>query len=221
MPRPAKPWYRAQKNAWYATIDGSVVSLGVQGKANKKLALENWYRLMANQQNSQTELANPTEQRKTESVTIASLALAFLEDARSRLKPNTLNWYERSVEGLASAFGTMDVDSLSVDVIERWLRTSDWGDTTRNHVIGVLNVFFAWCIRRKLIQNNPMTGVTKPPRRSRGDEAIITRENHERLLTAATPQFRKVLVILHATGARPSEVSAITAENFDPTSVLS
>jgi len=118
MPRPAKPWYRAQKNAWYATIDGNVVSLGVQGKSNKKLALENWYRLMADQKSLPVEILTPTEQRKTEVITIATLASTFLADARSRLKPNTLNWYVRSVERLARTFGTMNVDSLTVEAIE-------------------------------------------------------------------------------------------------------
>jgi integrase len=220
MPRPAKPWYRAQKNSWYATIGGSVVSLGVQGRANRKAALATWYRLMADEKTQPVESAEPTERIQANSVTIASIATAFLDDARSRLKPNTLIWYERSVEGLAKTFGTTTVDSLSVEAVERWLRTSGWGDTTQNHVIGVLNVFFAWCVRRRLIPANPLSGIAKPPRRSRGDEAIITREDHVLLLEAATPPFHNVLVILHATGARPSEVLAITAENFDPTGGL-
>ena len=31
MPRPAKPWYRVQKNGWYVTLNGRIVSLGVPG----------------------------------------------------------------------------------------------------------------------------------------------------------------------------------------------
>jgi integrase len=206
MPRPAKPWYRAQKNGWYITLNGRIVSLGVQGKANRKEALAAWHRLVIEGKSEETPKA----------LTVAELGEAFLTDVRARLKPNTLIWYERSVNGLTAAFGAETVAGLSIGAVERWLLASGWSATTRNHVIGVLHVCFRWAIRRRLIESNPLTGIIKPPKRSRGDEAVISPDDHNRLLETAAEPFRNVLRVLHATGARPSEVCSITAENFEP-----
>lgn len=220
MPRPAKPWYRVQKNGWYATAGGRVVSLGVQGRGNRRAALDAWYRLMADggkdAPTTPQAVLLVAPATKSAAPSVAELGAAFLADARSRLKPTTLVWYERSVEGLTAVFGTTPADALAVGDAEHWLRGTRWGETTRNHVIGVLNVFFSWCVRRRLLAANPIAGIAKPPKRSRGDDAVISADDHARLLAAASPQFRDVLAILHATGARPSEAIAITAENFDP-----
>jgi integrase/recombinase XerC len=210
MPRPAKPWYRVQKNSWYITLKGRIVSLGVQGKQNRKKAVAEWHRLVV--EGKAQEPAKP--------VTVAELGEEFLSDARTWLKPNTLIWYERSVGELSTSFGREAVASLTVVSVERWLQAHGWSATTRNHVIGVLHVCFRWAIRRKLIDSNPLSGIIKPLKHSRGDEAVITPDDHKRLLNAATEQFRNVLHVLHATGARPSEVCSITAENFDPTTGL-
>jgi integrase len=62
---------------------------------------------------------------------------------------------------------------------------------------------------------NPLLGVCKPPKVSRGMEALLSREEYARILDAATPPFRIFLRVLYASGARPGEVAAITAENLD------
>jgi integrase len=46
-------------------------------------------------------------------------------------------------------------------------------------------------------------------------EVLVTPEEYARLVDAATPAFRLFLKLLYATGARPGEVAAITADNFD------
>ena len=44
---------------------------------------------------------------------------------------------------------------------------------------------------------------------------MIPADTHARLLPLASPALRPVLVVLHATGARPGEVCRITAADLD------
>ena len=60
-----------------------------------------------------------------------------------------------------------------------------------------------------------MAGLKPPSKPSRGAEAVISQSDHARLLAAAGKRFKAFLRGLHLTGARPGEVAAITAENFD------
>lgn len=47
MRAPAKPWYRASKDAWYVEFNGEQVRLA-KGQDNYKAALDAFYKLMAN-----------------------------------------------------------------------------------------------------------------------------------------------------------------------------
>lgn len=55
----------------------------------------------------------------------------------------------------------------------------------------------------------------RPSIASRGMGTLVSPEQHARLLEHATPHFRLFLRVLYGSGARPGEVAAITAENFD------
>jgi integrase len=50
---------------------------------------------------------------------------------------------------------------------------------------------------------------------SRGEKGLVGDEAHARLYEAAPQYFKPFLKLLHLTGARPGEVAAVTAENFD------
>ena len=85
-----------------------------------------------------------------------------------------------SYESVLSLFALMHDDFASVhdlaeqaDVVERFLHVN-WGtaaDKTKAHHWSVLNQFFKWCLKRKLVASNPMEGVRKPknpkPRKER------------------------------------------------------
>jgi site-specific recombinase XerC len=50
------------------------------------------------------------------------------------------------------------------DLLERFLHVH-WGgaaETTRAHRWKILNLFFAWCVERNIIDTNPMKGIRKP-----------------------------------------------------------
>ena len=45
--RQPKPWYRPEKDCWYARVNGRRVSLGVRGKKNATQAYDAWHKVIA------------------------------------------------------------------------------------------------------------------------------------------------------------------------------
>jgi integrase len=203
------PWYRKQKRSWYAWVNGQQVSLKVRGRRNAKAARAAWHRLRAG------------EQRPSESagrLTVRELIRRYLAGCRDRVKPKTLRGYSDFLLPFARRHGRMPAASLTPETAERYSRRPSWSATTRHGFLGTLLTAFRWAAgrRAKLLASNPLDGVCRPPKASRGESALISPDDHQRLLTAATPQFRLFLAVLYATGARPGEVAAISAANFSP-----
>jgi integrase len=204
------PWFRASKNTWYVTYEGRQTSLGVSGKNNRKAAVEAWHKLLRNGRE------NPQAQSKPCTNTVTEAVEAFLTVVQLRNKPSTHQLYERHLTKLTAKLGRSQVSDLTVHALAKWLQGLGVNTTTQAITLRSVSVFLGWCVRQEIIDKNPASAVPKPKARSRGEESIITPEDHAKLLELATPQLRLVLTILHATGARPSEVCAFTAENFDP-----
>jgi integrase len=101
--------------------------------------------------------------------------------------------------------------------VEAWIRRHPtWGQTTEWDAKTRLVTVFHWGVGQGLLSVNPIQGIKKPAVRSRGAEALVTQEAHTKLVEAASPALRDVLVALHQTGARPSEVLSVTAREFFP-----
>jgi integrase len=208
MARPSKPWFRASKGTWYVTVDGRKVSLGVQGVENFKDAYEAWHRLMAG-------IKEETARPKSEP-TVGEVIGKFLGDCEGRVKPNTLRVYRGLLRPFCKKFGDTTTHDLLPMHAEGYARAQGWSDTTRNAFLGAVVTAFRWAVRARLLTQMPLTGLQRPPKASRGVESLVTPDVHARLVQEATPAFALFLRILYATGARPGEVAAITAENFDP-----
>jgi integrase len=217
MARTSKPWFRASKGTWYCTVEGHKVSLGVKGKENEAQAIKAWHRLMAAQGEPEQEPAPPPRAKSEADAgpTVAEVIEAYLADAEGRVKAKTLAWYRDFLEPFSNKHGRLKADALTPVVAEGYARKPEWADSTRHDFLGTLAGVFKWAVRARIIARSPIEGLHRPPKASRGVEALITPEEHERLLAKATPGFVLFLRVLWATGARPGEVAAITAENFD------
>jgi integrase len=202
------PWFRKAKNTWYATHEGKNVSLGVRGKASRKAAIEAWHQLLREGPATKVDEAAPQ--------TVADAFTGFLADAAARTKPSTHALYKRHLDTLIASLGTLAVAELTVPVLARWLQGLGVASTTQAITLRSVSAFLGWCVRQEIVARNPAQAMAKPKCRSRGEESVISPADHSKLLQLATPQFRLVLSVLHATGARPGELCGITAENFDP-----
>jgi integrase len=205
MARPNAPWFRESKGTWYARIDGRQTSLGVKGQDNEADALKAWHRLMAN---GKPEL-------KAEAPAVAETIDTFLADAEARLKPSTAQGYREFLTPFKQQHGKVKVDRLTPAMAEAYSRKPTWSNSTRHDFLSALGIAFKWAERSGLLASNPLRHMKKPAMESRGDKAIVSEEAHAKLLEASPAYFKPFLQLLRLTGARPSEVASITAENFD------
>lgn len=209
------PWFRASKNSWYITHEGRKYALGVSGKDKRKDAVTAWKRFLKDGPKPKT-----TVPVKPALDTVTNAVAWFLADAKARTKPATHELYDRHLTKLTAKLGKTPVADLSVMVLAQWLQGLKVSSTTQAITLRSVSAFLGWCVRQEVIAKNPVQAMSKPKSRSRGEESVISVEDHAKLIALATPQLRLVLTILHATGARPGEVCRITAENFDPAAAV-
>lgn len=214
MARPkAGAWYRAGRDAWYATVNGRAIALGVKGEGNRLAAQEAYFKLLSGGRPTRQRLTPlPTEIR---SRTVGELTPAFLADAELRLAANTVRIYRYDLERFAGTFGKTAVRDVTPEALIVWLRSLPVGDATKRIAVTSVSAFFGWCVRCGHRDDNPFRRVTKPRARSRAAAAVIGPDEHAKLLAAASEPLRNVLLVLHGTGCRPGEACGITAENFD------
>ncbi|MCE9566057.1 MAG: tyrosine-type recombinase/integrase [Planctomycetes bacterium] len=201
-------WYRSGKDAWYATIGGRSVSLGIRGKNNRKLAQEAFYKLMAD---------GPAEKKPKPTVTtVRDLIDAFLADATTRLKAATLGMYRHHLDGFGESLGSSSLDRLIPADVSRWLAKLGVSETTKGIRLRSVSACLGWGVRNGWLEHNPVERVTRPKSRSRSETTVISAEDHAKLINAASAGFRFVLRLLHGTGCRPGEIARISATNFYP-----
>jgi integrase len=162
----------------------------------------------------------PTPEAKAEAPTVAEVVAAFLADAEARLKPATVRGYRDFLEPFSECFGNVKADRITPAQAETFARKPEWSNSTRHDFLSALAVAFRWAERTGLLGSNPLRHLRKPPMESRGDKALVSEDTHIRLMKKAPAYFKPFLALLYLTGARPGEIAAITAENFDEGNAL-
>ncbi|HQR07133.1 MAG TPA: tyrosine-type recombinase/integrase [Gemmatales bacterium] len=201
MAKPCLPLFRKEKNAWYARINGRRVSLGVSGKDGKKEAYDAFYSMKA----------NGIPERVT-ATTIQNIVDSFLQDGKERLSAGCYRNYRIFGDCLKAAFGDRRTEELTNAKIEAFTRKQcEWSNTYRNQFLGFIVTIYRWAMRERLIKVNPLGNVQRPPKASRGVQAVLTPEEHKALVSQADELFADFLELLWQTGARPSEIAGLTA----------
>ncbi|CAN5254912.1 hypothetical protein BH11PLA2_BH11PLA2_30600 [soil metagenome] len=234
------PWYRQSKNTWYATANGKSISLGVKGmgEANAQAATAAWHRLMAdamaiepelqpNNENKHIATDTPKpcgrkevsakaqagkEGRKEVSPSIGVIIEAFLADAQARVSSGCHRNYRLFLTPFGKAFRHRPASSLTPSEAEAFSRKAEWSSTYRSQCLGCVSTLMRWAVAERRLEANPLTGLKRPPKRSRGIEAVVSEAEHQRFLAVADPLMQDFLAMLWATGARPGEIAGLTAE---------
>ncbi len=96
-----------------------------------------------------------------------------------------------------------------------------WGPgSQRNFLQGVIAAF-NWAVTGKMIDENPLDKISKPSAVSRGADALLGTNTaeieamHARIMGVSRPHWRPFIQALKDTGARPGELCAATATDFD------
>lgn len=223
MPRAPRPWYRADRMSFQVQVGGRRVTLlpGVENTP-ENLALAG--RILAGMLADQPPpgggppavLAAPPDPPPR---TVAAAVADFLTAAESRLaegrlKPHTLTVYRQALAPFARAFGGRPVASLAAEEVERWAARPGWSSSTRNSYLGTVLTFLRWAGVR--------VRVRRPPKESRGPDAVYTPEQFAAVLAdlrrpvpGGRGDLAELLEVLWETGARPQEVGRLTAEAVD------
>ena len=106
-------------------------------------------------------------------------------------------------------------ETLTVAEAEAYARKSEWSMTYRSNFLASLVSAYRWAERGQVIDRNVLRHLRKPPKASRGAKAIISADDHARLVAYASPLFRPFLRLLFLTGARPGEIAGLKAEEVD------
>ncbi|MFO0852265.1 MAG: tyrosine-type recombinase/integrase [Gemmataceae bacterium] len=215
------PWFRKSKNAWFATLPGKrMVNLKVKGEGNRPEANKAWHRLMAGLPHNPLPLSRRKEVKevieasapKPVALTVAGLVAAYLNDARERVGSASFRNYEHFLTLFARQFGKRPAGDIKPYEAEASSRRPDWSATYRANYLNVVVMAFRWAARAGLIAANPLAGVRKPNRTSRGASAAVSEDEYHLLIAHARPDTNDLLVMLWNTGARPAEITGLTAE---------
>ncbi len=221
------PWYRQSKDSWYVCHEGKQINLFIKGENSKPDAVRAWHRLMAGDapaKHKPTVIPCPhsvpsvTELNKSAVSDIPSLSAlvkAFLEDARERVKPESVKGYATFLNPFAEAFKTIDPGHLTVVQVERYSKQREWSQSYRSGFISTVVSLFKWAVETGLLDRNPIAGIRKPAKQSRGRKAIISADDHAKLVKHAKGDWKDFLELLWLTGSRPGEIAGLTADVID------
>lgn len=211
MPRQPKPWRRrGVGGSWYSTIAGEKVWLApteaTKTEAQNRLTAE----LAARQ-------FGTTVRRG--SLLVRDVINLYLKDRldaveRGDMEANSRLGTVRFLEPFERSFGKLAVPALKVGAAEAWVASrANWNVTTRARATEMVKACFRWAKRAGHIEANPLEQMVGPKPRSR--EAILSREQFQKILEATTPEFRDYLLALLYSGCRPIEVFTLTADRVD------
>jgi integrase len=210
------PWFRKGRRMWFATIDGVQVSLEVSGEENRDQAVEK-LRLLLDaarkpQQNVSAQADShapaPAHAPTPTGPTLGEAVAAFLERTARRVKPHTLVGYRQFLDRLTEAIpASTPVRDLTADLVERVCDRPTWSSSTRHDAIGVYGVLLRDA-------GHPLR-LRRPPKESRGADAVWTQQEFWQVYGAALGDFKPLLLVLRDTGCRPSEAASLTVENVD------
>jgi integrase len=203
MPRPSRPWYRGDRDAWYAWIGGKRVKLA-DGKDGHDAAMKAFYKLKARQ--ATTPVAGGLLARE-----VANL---YFSHAQTHLAPLTAQFYKRHLKSFAASIGDKPASEVRPKDVTAWVASHpEWNATTQNGAITAVKRAFRWAARQGHIPADPVVAVEKPTANRR--EHIMDAATIARVLAAVKDRaFLDLLTTLRDTGARPSEVMKVRAADI-------
>ncbi|SFI92486.1 tyrosine-type recombinase/integrase [Planctomicrobium piriforme] len=200
-----KPWYRKFNDTWYVQVGSRQIPLA-KGKRNRHEAYQRFIQLMAQQ--------DPAEVDDPAKINLASMSDAFLDWAKRHLSRRTYEWYQLYLQMFCDLYGTKKVLELKPLHVTRWLDGHEnWGQTSRRSAITSVKRMLNWAADEGYIPNNPLRGLKRPPCGKR--VVLISDEQHQQMLEASDKYFRPFLQALRETGARPGEITNVTAADVD------
>ncbi len=220
MSRRARPWYRQGRSMFFVQIDGKQHPLHVSDPADHAGAAAAHEQLLgqlaaavAARIAAPPDPAPPPSGRTVADVAVGFLATAEKKLAAGKVEPESVRNYRLAVAHLVAAFGPRPVAALTADELVGWADRPGWSASYQNTTLGTVQQLLRWA--------GVALRVKRPAKESRGAETCLTDEQFDRVLAeacryaGAKGDLRELLRTLRETGARPGEVSKLTAELVD------
>jgi integrase len=196
-PQQRKPWFHAPSGFWCAQIAGKRHyldrdPLAAQRKLRKLL---------------QDQKRGDAARREWLDAYFSDLADEFLDDVQARRKPATYRSYKEMLELAQKHLGTHrrvgEFAKIHLTKLEGAL-TAGYSPTTVFKVLQAVQRVFNWAVQNDLLECSPLAGYTKPKPRER--TRTIDADEFQKMLRGSGPPFRRLLLALRLTGARPCEL---------------
>lgn len=221
MPRSPGIWYRKSVRAFYSTIDGEQYPLA-QGPDDRpsgpcyRMAQDEFNRLMDDRRLGRTR----------EDLTTGNLILRYLNHIRDRQAQNTVAVKRTFLNSFAAEYGSRKYRDLLPADVYAWCDRHrkqpgagrggrGWGQSSICGAVKILSAWSHWVRKSFALPVNPLASMERPRPRARGDEALITPEDHRTILSVAPRAFRVLITALEHTGARPGELIAASAADWN------
>ncbi len=205
-----RPRYFKSRGGYYVCIGRKQIRLA-KGKKDdphvKRLAQEEFNRLMA------TRLSTGSAH-----TTLYALINAYLIWVQEEKMDKTFRNRKVYLKKLNEKHGKMLARDLSLVTAEQFMKSQGtWGAASRDQFISSLNACYNWALRRNLVSDNPFKSMSKPviQSRAKNKDDLITPQIFEELLSEAQGATRDILVALNETGARPHEIFAVEAKDYN------
>lgn len=188
-------WYESRK-AFFVTINGVIHNLRSD-------------RATPNRRYAGLALRAPAVKGDA---TVQEIVEAFLAAKAPEWKPNRLAMHRTALTHFVAVYKNAKCSSLVPGHATAFRQIKPrWGIETFRIFCSALNGCFRWAVEQGLLHENPFKPLRRPKQGTRGDECVITEEQHRLLLATATTRFHDVLEALWRTGQRPGAVLTVEA----------
>jgi integrase len=159
----------------------------------------------------------------TDDYLISALMNQYRAHLKASRKSGAPGVFEIMARGFTAKHGKLKVRDLKPHMVETWLSLQDnWNNTTKAHAGTLILASVSWARKKGFIQTDPLAGrVELPQPVLRGRDARMSEELMDLLIDEArrnkmrSQEFADLLWVLRTTGARPGEIRAAEAFNYE------
>jgi site-specific recombinase XerD len=149
---------------------------------------------------------------------IAKAKEKFLEACSEAKRTDwTLRNYYSTLNRLANAFPDVEVEDITTDAIEEWLKSLEISRVARQQYKLRLRPFFKWLIARGLAPRNPIDGIIMPliEQHKIAEDEWLTFDECERLLNACENWGQRAAILVGIRSGCRRETLISPATKFD------
>jgi integrase len=209
MSKLSNPYCRKSSNTWLAKVDGKPRQLVPKGWTEEQ-ARAAWQTLKL-----RIDAENLEAQTAVEDQWVSSWIRKYLAQVEKEVSPRWLAQKKQWLGDFARHHGAKPLNTITPQMVREWVEGhKGWNQTTRSIAYRLLNAFFNR-LTEWGINHNPVRAVkNKPQSLVRGENALIPAHECQAVFNASSEPYRTIFELLWETGARPSEILGLTAEEI-------